>query len=190
MRGDCIGDNEGVNLRDKQRDCSHSYITMDDGAWYCQICGHFPSLNECIRTGGHDGPWNGLPRENAFGFKCFKPIPSRTEHYSQDDASDPNIVEEKSFFKFNEDKLIDEALEYIKSTYEKHYSSSNGIQSIEHVFAAGHGEGFNLGNIIKLAGRFGKKDGKNRLDLLKIIHYAILTMYLLDEDEKQLQILN
>ena len=38
------------------------------------------------------------------------------------------------------------------------------------VIDAGHGEGFCIGNIMKYAQRYGRKAGKNRVDLMKIIH--------------------
>ena len=69
--------------------------------------------------------------------------------------------------KFNELKQFNYLSDYIASTYGKHYSM-NKIQSTEFIFDAGHGEGFCLGNIIKYAQRYGKKDGKNIDDLLKI----------------------
>ena len=43
--------------------------------------------------------------------------------------------------------------------------------------AAGHGEGFCIGNIVKYALRYGKKEGRNRKDLLKILHYGIMLVY-------------
>ena len=46
------------------------------------------------------------------------------------------------------------------------------------ILDAGHGEGFCIGNIMKYAMRYGKKQGKNSKDLLKIIHYAIIALYL------------
>ena len=52
----------------------------------------------------------------------------------------------------------------------------NKIQSTEFIFDAGHGEGFCLGNIIKYAQRYGKKEGRNEQDLLKILHYGIILM--------------
>ena len=64
---------------------------------------------------------------------------------------------------------------HIIGTYQGHYSM-NKIQSTEFIFDAGHGEGFCLGNIIKYAQRYGKKDGKNTDDLLKILHYAIILL--------------
>jgi hypothetical protein len=34
-----------------------------------------------------------------------------------------------------------------------------------------------LGTIVKYAMRYGKKEGKNKKDLLKIIHYTILALH-------------
>ena len=77
--------------------------------------------------------------------------------------------------KFNEKEALKMLDEYIATTYGKHYSM-NKIQSTEFIFDSGHGDGFCLGNIIKYAQRYGKKDGKNEQDLLKILHYAIILM--------------
>jgi hypothetical protein len=52
----------------------------------------------------------------------------------------------------------------------------NKIQSTEFIFDAGHGEGFCIGNIIKYAQRYGKKEGRNKEDLLKILHYAVILL--------------
>ena len=85
-------------------------------------------------------------------------------------------------YKFNEDEIIDELQKYIDSTYEGHYSK-NKFQSMEFIVDCGHGDSFCLGNIIKYAQRYGKKDGKNRKDLLKIMHYAIIALSVLDMDD-------
>ena len=62
---------------------------------------------------------------------------------------------------------------------DRHYSADK-IQATEFIIDSGHGEGFCIGNIIKYAKRYGKKQGRNELDLLKIVHYAII---LLGSDE-------
>ena len=85
--------------------------------------------------------------------------------------------------KFNEDEALKTLQSYIESTYDGHYSM-NKIQSTEFIFDAGHGEGFCLGNIIKYAQRYGKKDGKNTADLLKILHYGIILLGATYENEK------
>ena len=76
---------------------------------------------------------------------------------------------------FNEEQALIWARNYIISPYTQHYSK-NKIQTTEFIFDSGHGEGFCMGNIIKYAQRYGKKDGKNPKDLLKIIHYAIILL--------------
>ena len=78
-------------------------------------------------------------------------------------------------YKFNEDKILQTIKEHIDSTYTEHYAK-NKYKATDIVVDSGHGEGFCLGNIIKYAIRYGKKEGKNPQDLLKIIHYAIIAL--------------
>ncbi|MDR3503078.1 MAG: DUF3310 domain-containing protein [Legionella sp.] len=78
-------------------------------------------------------------------------------------------------YKFNEDQLLAEVEKYIDNTYSEHYSGK--IQALEVIIDSGHGIGFCLGSIQKYAKRYGKKAGFNRLDLLKIVHYAIIALH-------------
>ena len=61
-------------------------------------------------------------------------------------------------YKFNEAKLIEELKLYVDTTYEAHYSKTK-FQATEFILDAGHGEGFCIGNILKYAQRYGKKEG-------------------------------
>ena len=83
---------------------------------------------------------------------------------------------------FNEEKYLKEIKDGIDSTYDAHYAQ-NKVQSTEFIADAGHGEGFCIGNIIKYAQRYGKKNGYNREDLKKIIHYAIIMMSIHDSQQ-------
>ena len=78
-------------------------------------------------------------------------------------------------YKFNEGEILKELKEYIDGTYDQHYAAGK-IQSTEFIIDAGHGEGFALGNIIKYAQRYGKKNGFDKNDLLKVIHYGIIAL--------------
>jgi hypothetical protein len=78
-------------------------------------------------------------------------------------------------YKFNEHALIAELQHYINQTYGEHYSKSK-FQSSEFIMDCGHGMGFFLGNVLKYSQRYGKKDGNNRKDLFKILHYALLAL--------------
>ena len=79
-------------------------------------------------------------------------------------------------YKYNEGEILQQVQNYIDGTYGEHYSTNN-YQATEFIIDGGHGEGFCIGNIMKYAQRYGKKNGYNRKDLMKIIHYAIIAMY-------------
>ena len=87
-------------------------------------------------------------------------------------------------YKYNEGKTLAELKEYIDSTYDEHYSK-NKFQATEFIIDGGHGEGFCIGNILKYAQRYGKKDGKNRRALLKVIHYGIIALYINEMEESE-----
>ena len=70
---------------------------------------------------------------------------------------------------------LKELCDYIDSTYDEHYSK-NRFQATEFIIDGGHGEGFCIGNILKYAQRYGKKDGRNTSDLLKVAHYVIILL--------------
>jgi len=79
-------------------------------------------------------------------------------------------------YKYSEDRLLEELRIYIDDTYDGHYSQ-NQFQATEFIMDSGHGDGFCIGNIIKYAQRYGKKDGYNRKDLLKVLHYGIMALH-------------
>ena len=79
-------------------------------------------------------------------------------------------------YKFDEGKILFDVRQYIDATYNSHYAKTQK-QATEIIIDQGHGTGFCMGNILKYAQRYGKKDGKNRNDLMKVIHYAIIQLY-------------
>ncbi len=79
----------------------------------------------------------------------------------------------KLLFKYNEDTILAEVMEYIAGTYSEHYGDQK-IQ-IQDVFdQMGISEDFTRGAAMKYLFRFGKKEGKNKKDLLKCMHYVCL----------------
>ena len=85
-------------------------------------------------------------------------------------------------YKFNEDENINELKKHIDSTYDSHYSKEQ-FQATEFIVDGGHGTGFCIGNIMKYAQRYGKKNGKDRNDLLKVVHYGMIALYIDDHEE-------
>ena len=82
---------------------------------------------------------------------------------------------DNTFWKYSEGKILREVEAYLSGTYKGHYvGDENKIQTIDLIDSNGDAEAFCRSNIVKYASRFGKKDGKNPKDLLKVIHYAFL----------------
>ncbi len=88
-------------------------------------------------------------------------------------------------FKYDEFELLCELHDYLAGTYKGHYVGEDNIQAMDLIAGAGHGEGFCIGSILKYASRYGKKNGKNRADLLKIIHYVLFALW--DKDKRGLK---
>lgn len=86
---------------------------------------------------------------------------------------------------FNEREYLAQILKYIDQTYVQHYATGK-YQATDTIIDAGWGTGFCLGNIIKYCKRYGKKDGHNKTDIMKIIHYAIIQLYIHDTTGKNL----
>ena len=79
--------------------------------------------------------------------------------------------------KYNEDKILKEIGDYIQSTYGQHYAQvSDGVQVQDLLRSCGIDKDFCQANAIKYLARFGKKNGRNRQDLLKAVHYIVLLM--------------
>lgn len=86
-------------------------------------------------------------------------------------------------YKYDENFIVQELLDYINQTYDEHYATGE-IEVTEFLMDKGLGDGHCLGNVIEYAARYGKKDGYNRKDLFKIAHYAILQIYLHDKENR------
>ena len=85
-------------------------------------------------------------------------------------------------YKFDENINLHLLKQYVENTYKEHYAHSK-YQATDMIIDAGHGEGFCIGNIMKYAMRYGKKNGKSEKDLLKIMHYALIALYLNKEEQ-------
>lgn len=92
--------------------------------------------------------------------------------------------EQKPEYKFEEDINIEDILNYINSTYTGHYAKGK-VQTTEVIIDDGHGLSFCLGNALKYLRRYGLKDGYNKKDLYKAIHYLIISVYLHNKEKKE-----
>jgi hypothetical protein len=103
-----------------------------------------------------------------------------SNHFTFNSPSTFNVKMSKDtnkngFWKYEEDKTLKEVEEYISSTYHSHYTSEQSkTQTLDLIESIGDSEAFTRSNAIKYLSRFGKKNGKSKMDILKAIHYCIL----------------
>ena len=90
---------------------------------------------------------------------------------------------EEDKMKYNEDKILKEVIDYIEKTYSEHYSvDESGFQVQDLLRHLDIDKDFCQSNAIKYLCRYGKKSGKNKMDLFKAIHYIVL---LIDSEDKK-----
>ena len=82
------------------------------------------------------------------------------------------------FYKYHEEEILKDIEEYVSGTYQGHYTGNSHefrkVQTIDLMASKDLAAAFCQANIIKYGSRYGNKDGKNKKDLLKVIHYAML----------------
>ena len=112
----------------------------------------------------------------------------QTDHCFTIDTSLDNIMINNSPptpWKYDEEEILKELLEYIRGTYNQHYSAGDDkIQTLDLIDACGDGEAFCRSNILKYASRYDKK-GTARRDIMKILHYAVLLMHFNDKNAQR-----
>ncbi len=88
-------------------------------------------------------------------------------------------------WKYNEEDILNELRDYISNTYKQHYSAGDDkIQTLDLIEACGDGEAFCRSNILKYASRYDKK-GSARMDIMKVLHYAVLLMNFNDKNAQR-----
>ena len=130
---------------------------------------------------GLNGPPTGMYIANGPGRGMYVENPSGTRTNFIPGITAKHLID----YKYNEGESLKEIQSYIDATYAQHYSS-NKFQATEFIIDAGHGTGFNIGNMMKYTQRYGRKgDPKEwRKDLMKVIHYAIMQLHVHDTENK------
>ena len=98
-----------------------------------------------------------------------------------------DLTNENGFWKYDEEVIVKELLDYISGTYNQHYSAGDDkIQTLDLIESCGDGAAFCRGNILKYASRYNKK-GSARMDIKKIIHYAVLLYHFYGLDQETIE---
>ena len=101
-----------------------------------------------------------------------------------DDGMSLQVTEEKPmahYFKYHEKEILKDIEEYVSRTYQGHYTGNShefrNVQTLDLMAAKELASGFCQANILKYGSRYGNKDVRNKKDLMKVIHYAMLLLH-------------
>jgi hypothetical protein len=86
--------------------------------------------------------------------------------------------------KYNEEAILKEISEYVLSTYNQHYVGNGGYQTIDVWDTLDIAAELCQGTALKYIMRLGKKEGYNKKDILKAIHYLVLLIHFLEKSGK------
>ena len=85
------------------------------------------------------------------------------------------------YYKYHEEEILKDIEEYVSSTYQGHYTGTKHefrkVQTIDLMAARDIAPHFCQANILKYGSRYGSKNGRNKTDLMKVIHYAMLLLH-------------
>ena len=122
-----------------------------------------------------------IERMGGFEWTPGSPWPPRDLEEDGLDYEVDLMTKTDNNFKYHEDEILKDVQEYISRTYQGHYTGTKHefrkVQTIDLMAARDIATGFCQANILKYGSRYGSKDGKNKTDLLKVIHYAMLLLH-------------
>ena len=140
------------------------------------------STNEDGIVGGLGEDTICIPAISSDALSQWADLDETTMDYTVNIPDLPNAPDNNNGrWKYNEDVILKDIHEYVSGTYRSHYTGNEGgfkdIQTIDLMEVKNLASNFCQNNILKYGSRYGDKDGKNKKDLLKVIHYAMLLLH-------------
>jgi len=86
------------------------------------------------------------------------------------------FTSKKDNYKYKELDILNDMLQYIDRTYGEHYKKEK-LECLDAWIARGTASTTCLDTAEKYLWRYGSKKGKNKDDLMKALHYIMLTLY-------------
>lgn len=81
-------------------------------------------------------------------------------------------------YKYKEDVILSEFMDYIDKTYGEHYKTEeNSVECFDAWIAMGDSTPTFRNTALKYLWRYGKKNGNNKDDLMKALHYVMMCLY-------------
>jgi hypothetical protein len=154
--------------------------------------GNTASTNDEVEKAYND--YYGLDNDDGLDYEIdyMSDIDDMYSHQftTYDDGMSLQVTEEQNMnyeprrnhqYKYHEEEILKDIEEYVSRTYQGHYTGTKHefrkVQTIDLMAARDIAPQFCQANILKYGSRYGSKDGRNKTDLLKVIHYAMLLLH-------------
>jgi hypothetical protein len=119
---------------------------------------------------GAAGPLNGASMTGSFG-------PTEDE-IERSIANFFGVSSDSISYKYAEDRILADLKAHLDSTYSQHYMTEDkGIECFDAWIALGDSTPTFRNTAIKYLWRYGKKNGSNKKDLMKALHYIFMCLY-------------
>ena len=125
---------------------------------------------------------DGLDYENNYYDQYMADVDDQRAHHFITGNVELNYQPQHAhYYKYHEEEILKDIEEYVSSTYQGHYTGKSHeyrkVQTIDLMASKDLAASFCQANILKYGSRYGNKDGKNKKDLMKVIHYAMLLLH-------------
>ena len=121
----------------------------------------------------HSSFWYDYTRNDPHAVNPFTDL-------NTEDPTEENMASDGRY-KYHEDEILADIKTYVSGTYNGHYTGNKhefrNVQTIDLMASRDLASDFCQANILKYGSRYGSKDGKNKKDLMKVIHYAMLLLH-------------
>lgn len=108
----------------------------------------------------------------------FNFTPTDVSSFSFGDKYIPTREVANFCYKYAEGDIINDFKDYIDSTYSQHYKTDEeSVECFDAWIALGDSTATFRNTAIKYLWRYGKKNGNNRADLMKALHYVMMCLY-------------
>ena len=110
--------------------------------------------------------------------KAYEKIPEPEVTFTFEDKYIPTREGANFMYKFDEGQIIADFKDYIDATYSQHYKTEeDSIECFDAWIALGDSTATFRNTALKYLWRYGKKNGNNKADLMKALHYVMMCLY-------------
>ena len=79
-------------------------------------------------------------------------------------------------YKFKENIIVNDVMDYVNKTYDSHYAKTKNYQATEIIIDQKPRYRFLYGQYSKVCSEIRQERSRNKNDLMKVIHYAIIQL--------------